>query len=194
MTSQLMHILSRSEKDLIARLRHNKFIISECDIQSEHYALLNQGVTNLEYAVSTEWSLKTGKFGKIDLVVFKKWYEADFSSWSNRKSLYNNIIPDYFVEYKNDFADSLSKKQIDSLLSQVQRINDIAMQYNSRRFRGAAFLFHEGNKHQNKTLIEDELNAISWSENLDFSFIYYNSKHDLVKLWEQTDSIIVSNR
>jgi len=163
-----------------------EYSISECDIQSTHYSILSKHLQNSDYFVSTEWSVKDEKFGKIDLVVCKKKQESFTYDVENRKDCYGKLIPQYFVEYKADYANNLSKKQINSLLNQVPRIIEFAYRNPGMIFRGAAILFHEGQKFDNTDLIEKEflkMEKMELGKNLEFIFIYFNSKQNIWNCW-----------
>lgn len=193
MSKELSDLLIKAENQFINSLQKNDCIISETDMQAVHYSILNQCLDRTNYAVSTEWSIKEGKFGQIDLVVFEKSNAKEYLSWKNRKEYYCKVIPYYLVEYKNDFANTLSNKQIESLRKQVIRINDIASKQSSLSFRGLAVLLHGGEVYSKELIIGEFLEGIQWSENLDFRFIFYNINSRFLKIWDQVDGKIITN-
>lgn len=130
--NQLMEVLLNSDT--------NWNIISESDIKAKHYQILNQDLP-AGYGVSTEWSIKDGRF---DLVVIEKFSEDQLQNWASKKQSYkdNKVKIFYAVEYKiDDTENNLKQKQIIDFIQQIKRLGTQNLQ---RRFA----LFHYRGKAQ----------------------------------------------
>lgn len=117
----LESFLQSKENALMESCMKSQYIISESDVETKHYSLLDAEIEKYhDFIVSTEWTIE-GIKGKFDLVVVKKWAER----FGFMKDCYKKHLPYYAVEYKID--DSATKygkgHQLQDFVRDVTRLS-----------------------------------------------------------------------
>jgi len=151
--------------------------IYKSDIKAKHYELLDQAMPD-GYGVSTEWSIKGGRF---DLVVIEKFSDDQSDNWASKKQCYKKgkVKIFYAVEYKiDDTENNLNQKQVNDFIEQIKRL---CAQNLKRRF---ALFYYRGKAQWNDNPFNKDSEKYALKDLVDPGnlYIYYLDAHQMYRV------------